>query len=84
MNITINTGGWHNPHLPGDPAANQAAVEVAEGATPEGVIAQLALPTDHHYAVEINGTLVPHGEHGSRALAAGDLLAILHVPKVGM
>ncbi len=84
MKITVKTVGWLSHHLPGDPADNQAEVEVAEGATPEGVIAQLALPTDHDYAVEINGTLVPHGEHGSRALAAGDLLAILHVPKVGM
>ncbi len=84
MKITIKTVGWLSHHLPGDPADNQAEVEVAEGATPEGVIAQLALPTDHHYAVKINATLVPRGEHGSRALAAGDLLAILHVPKTGM
>ena len=84
MKITIKTGGWLKHHLPGDPADNQAEVEVAEGATPEGVIAQLALPTDHHYAVEINGTLVHRAEHGSRALAAGDLLTILHVPKTGV
>ena len=73
MKITIKAGGWVRRHLPGDPADNQAEVEVAEGATPEGVIAQLALPTDDHYAVEINGTLVPRAEHGSRALAASDV-----------
>jgi sulfur carrier protein ThiS len=84
MKITIKTGGWLRHHLPGAPADNQAEVEVAEGATPEGVIAQLALPTDDHYAVEINGTLVPRAEHGSRALAASDVLTILHVPKAGM
>ena len=84
MKITSTAGGWVRHHLPGDPADNQAEVEVAEGATPESVIAQLALPTDDHYAVEINGTLVHRAEHGSRALAAGDVLTILHVPKTGM
>ncbi len=84
MKITIKTVGWLSHHLPGDPADNQAEVEVAEGATPEGVIVQLALPTDLHYVVEINSTLVPPREHGSRALAAGDLLAILEVPKFGV
>ena len=84
MKITVKAVGSLSDYLPGDPADNQAEVEVAEGATPEGVIAQLALPTDLHYAVEINGTLVPRAEHGSRALAASDVLTILHVPKAGM
>ena len=84
MKITVKTVGWLSHHLPGDPADNQADVEVDEGATPDAVIAQLALPTDHKYAVTINGDLVPQGEHGSRALAAGDLLAILHEPKLVM
>jgi sulfur carrier protein ThiS len=84
MKITVKTVGWINHHLPGDPADNQAELDVAEGATPEGVITQLALPTDQDYAVEINGALVPRHEHDSRTLAAGDLLAILHVPKVVM
>ncbi len=38
----------------------------------------------HKYAVMINGALVPQDEHGSRAPAAGDLLAILHEPKLVM
>ena len=84
MKITVKAVGSLSDYLPGDPVDNQAEVEVAEGATPEGVIAQLALPTDDHYAVEINGTLVHRAEHGSRALAAGDVLTILHVPKTGM
>lgn len=84
MKITVKTVGWLSHHLPGDPPDNQAEVEVAEGATPEDIIAQLALPTDHHYAVKINDAPVPSDEHGSRVLAAGDLLAILHVPKAGM
>ncbi len=84
MKITVKAVGSLSDYLPGDPVDNQAEVEVAEGATPEGVIAQLALPTDLHYVVEINSTLVPPREHGSRALAAGDLLAILEVPKFGV
>ncbi len=81
MKITVKAVGSLSDYLPGDPVDNQAEVEVAEGATPEGVIAQLALPTDLHYVVEINSTLVPPREHGSRALAAGDRLVILPVPK---
>ena len=84
MKITVKTVEWLSHHLPGEPAGNQAEIEVAQDATPESVIAQLALSTDHHYAVEVNGTLVPQGEHGSRGLAAGDLLTILPEPKVGM
>ncbi|NCF29111.1 MAG: MoaD/ThiS family protein [Gammaproteobacteria bacterium] len=84
MKITVKAIGSLSDYLPGDPVDNQAEVEVAEGATPEGVIAQLALPTDLHYVVEINRTLVPPREHGSQALAAGDLLAILEVPKFGV
>jgi sulfur carrier protein ThiS len=44
----------------------------------------LALSSDHHYAVEVNGALVPQSEHGSRGLAAGDVLTVLPEPKVGM
>jgi len=84
MRITVKTVEWLRHHLPGEAADNQAEIEVAEDATPESVITQLALSTDHHYAVEINGTHVPQSEHGSRGLAAGDLLTILPEPKTGM
>lgn len=84
MRITVKTVEWLRHHLPGDPADNQAEIEVDQGATPESVIAQLALSSDHHYSVEVNGTHVPQSEHGSRGLAAGDVLTILPEPKVGM
>ena len=84
MKITVKTVEWLRHHLSGEPADNQAEIEVAQDATPESVIAQLALSTDHHYAVEVNGTIVPQGEHGSRGLADGDLVTILPEPKVGM
>jgi sulfur carrier protein ThiS len=100
MRITVKTVEWLRHHLPGDPADNQAEIEVAQDATdpadnqaeievaqdatPESVITQLALSSDHHYAVEVNGTLVPQSEHGSLGLAAGDVLTVLPEPKVGM
>lgn len=84
MRITVKTVEWLRHHLPGEPAGNQAEMEVAQDATPESVITQLALSSDHHYAVEINGTLVPQGEHASRGLSDGDVLTILPEPKVGM
>lgn len=84
MRITVKTVEWLRHHLPGDPADNQAEIEVAQDATPESVIAQLALSSDHHYAVEVNGALVPQSEHGSRGLANDDVLTILPEPKVGM
>jgi hypothetical protein len=43
MRITVKTVEWLRHHLPGDPADNQAEIEVAQDATPESVITQLAL-----------------------------------------
>ena len=84
MKITVKTIEWLSHHLPDNREGDQAEIEVAQGTTPDGVIAQLALSTDRRYIIEVNGTVVPHGEHGKRSLAAGDLLTILPEPKVGM
>lgn len=82
MKITVHTVEWLAHHLPGNPSGHEAEVEVAEDATAEDVIVQLALPTDYHYLVEINGTPLPHGEHRTRALEAGQQLKILPEPKI--
>ena len=82
MKIRVHTVEWLSHHLPGEPSGHEAEVEVAEDATPEDVIVQLSLPNDYHYSVAIDGTLVPHGEHRTRTLEAGQLLKILPEPKV--
>jgi sulfur carrier protein len=51
--------------------------EVPEGITVRGLIEQLML-TDGPVAVERNGEVVPRAEHGSTALAAGDVLEVVH------
>jgi sulfur carrier protein ThiS len=82
MKITVHTVEWLTHHLPGNPSGHEAEVEVAEGATAEDVIVQLDLPKEWHYAVEINGTRLPHDEHRTRTLEAGQLLKILPEPRV--
>jgi hypothetical protein len=37
MRITVKTVEWLRHHLPGDPADNQAEIEVAQDATPRTV-----------------------------------------------
>jgi sulfur carrier protein len=51
--------------------------EVPEGITVRGLIEQLML-TEGPVAVERNGEVVPRAEHGSTALAAGDVLEVVH------
>lgn len=51
--------------------------EVREGITVRGLIEQLML-TDGPVAVERNGEVVPRAEHASTALAAGDVLEVVH------
>jgi sulfur carrier protein ThiS len=82
MKITVHTVEWLSHHLPGQPSGHEAEVEVGEDATPEDVIAQLALPNDYHYLVEIDGAPVPHAEHRTRGLEAGQVLKSLPEPKV--
>ena len=59
------------------PAAdNQAAVEVADGATPVAVMDSLNLPRQHCHLVLVNGVYVEPGKRESLALKENDVLAI--------
>ncbi|MCH9020200.1 MAG: hypothetical protein IIA73_07540, partial [Proteobacteria bacterium] len=51
MKITIKTAGLLGKYLPPGSAGNDAELEVAEGATPRDVIAQLGMPLDASYLV---------------------------------
>jgi sulfur carrier protein len=56
---------------------NGDAHEVSDGLTVRGLVEHLKL-TDGPVAVERNREVVPRAEHVSTALAAGDVLEIVH------
>ena len=77
MKITIKTAGLLGKYLPPGSAGNDAELEVAEGATPRDVIAQLGMPLDASYLVTLNGESGPTCERRVRTLADIDRLAIM-------
>ena len=77
MRIKVRTAGNLGRYLPSGSAQNQAALEVAEGATPADVIAQLGMPADGSYLVVLNGKGVAKAERADRRLAENDDLAIM-------
>ncbi len=83
MKITIKTAGLLGKYLPPGSAGNDAELEVAEGATPRDVIAQLGMPLDASYLVILNGESVPTAERRVRTLADNDRLAIMPPLKGG-
>ena len=83
MRISVKTGGLLGKYLPPGSAENLAEVEVADGATPLEVIAQLGMPGDGSYLVILNGTALPKAERGERQLAEGDKLSIMPPLKGG-
>jgi len=77
MRIKVRTAGNLGRYLPSGSAPNKASLDVAEGATPADVIAQLGLPEDGSYLVVLNGKGVAKAERGARRLAENDDLAIM-------
>ncbi len=82
MRISVRTAGLLGRYLPPG-SANQAAIDVAEGATALDVIAQLGMPTAASYLVTLNGQSLPRADRETRALTAGDDLAIMPPLKGG-
>ncbi len=83
MRIRIKTAGLLGKYLPPGSGDNDAELEVAEGATPRDVMAQLGMPLDASYLVTLNGASVPTAERGIRTLAENDRLAIMPPLKGG-
>ena len=83
MKIRVRTAVLLGKYLPPGSAGNAADIEVADGATPTEVIAQLGMPTDASYLVTLNGESLPRAERAHRALAANDDLAIMPPLKGG-
>ena len=76
MKVTVKLFALLGKYLPPGAADNQAAVEVADGATPVAVMDSLNLPREHCYLVLVNGVYVEPGKRESLALKENDVLAI--------
>jgi sulfur carrier protein ThiS len=83
MRITVKSGGILVQHLPAERDGNTAVLEVAEGASPLDVIAQLGLPLEDSYLVILNGENLPKSQRAECSLAEDDFLAIMPPLKGG-
>jgi sulfur carrier protein ThiS len=77
MKITVKATGLLAKHLPAGGSTQGAELEVAEGATPADVIAQLGMPAEGSYLVALNGALVPKAQRAARPLAEHDTLTLM-------
>lgn len=76
MKVTVKLFALLGKYLPPGAADNQAAVEVADGATPAAVMESLNLPREYCHLVLVNGLYVEPGERDSLALKENDVLAV--------
>ena len=77
MQITFKLYASLGDFLPADKRrGNEMALEVADGASIDQVLAPFALPAKMVHLVLINGHFVAPEQRGSRTLADGDVLAI--------
>jgi thiamine biosynthesis protein ThiS len=77
MHITLKLYASLTQYLPAEAReGNQLALEVSEGATLADVVAPYNLPPKLVHLVLVNGAFVPPAERATRALQAGDVLAI--------
>jgi len=81
MRITLKLFAMLTDHLPSDadggkPAGNEVALEVAEGASVQGVIDQCRLPPRLVHLVLVNGVYIVPQDRAGHALHPGDELAI--------
>lgn len=82
MIVTLKLFATLAVHLPPEARKDhRAEVEVAEGATVQGVIDQFRVPPELCTLVLVNGVFIARDALAFRPLAAGDVLAIW--PPVG-
>lgn len=82
MRIKVRTAGLLGEYLPKGSQGNRAEIEVAEGATPIDVMAQLGFP-EGAYLVSLNGTALPIARRPTTVLQEGDDLALMPALKGG-
>ncbi len=76
MKVTVKLFALLGKYLPPGAADNQAAVDVADGATPAVVMDSLNLPSEYRHLVLVNGYYIEPGKRDSLALKENDVLAI--------
>jgi sulfur carrier protein ThiS len=81
MRITLKLYAMLSEHLPPEADGNRRngnalALDMAEGATVQGVIDRFKLPPKLVHLVLVNGVYVPPAARVAHALAANDELAI--------
>ncbi|MEE9588815.1 MAG: MoaD/ThiS family protein [Hyphomicrobiaceae bacterium] len=77
MRIRVHTVDTLTHLLPGDGDDDEATIDVAEGATPNDVLATLGIAPEQNYLLVLNDRVVPKVERASRQLSEGDELSIL-------
>ena len=83
MNITVKTGGLLGKYLPAGSPTNLAELDVPDGATVTGVMAQLGMPADGSYLTIANGATVRKAARDTYKLSESDTLAIVPPLKGG-
>ena len=83
MRITFKTAGIMAKYLPRGSTGNVIEIEVAAGATPLDVMAQLGIPPEGTYLVTHNGAAVPTARRPGLTLSKNDTLAIMPPLKGG-
>ena len=76
MQITFKLYASLGEFLPAHAQSNQVQLDVGEGATIAEVIAPFNLPMKLVHLVLINGVFIPPEQRATRALSAGEVLAI--------
>jgi sulfur carrier protein ThiS len=77
MQITFKLYASLGEYLPADRRrGNELTLDVAEGATIEQVTTPFGLPPKLVHLVLVNGVFIAPAERASKALMAGDVLAI--------
>ena len=76
MKITLKLYATLGEYLPEQAMANQAEVDMPDGATPEDVIDRFKVPKSMVHLVLLNGVFLDAEARRSAALEPGDALAI--------
>jgi len=76
MRVTVKLYATLADYLPPDSKHNRTAIEVAENAAVDAVLAPFLLPAKLTHLVLLNGVFVPPAERATTALRDGDVLAV--------
>ena len=76
MQVTVKLFALLSRYLPPGARDNQVLLEVPDAATPDLIIAQLAIPHGQCHLLLVNGVYIPPGAREQYVLQPGDVLAL--------